>query len=447
MEEALNKLKQFESVLKKFIIDTYGAYLPQDRVDALNQGIYATSELLEGRTNEEIRGTIARRMFDELIDMNCFKEIMVEGVLLPLPYGEDLERSLIEYYTQELASKYNFKVNEIDGLSEDLETIKLLNEKLGGTLNSHAFSEDAMKLLNAASIEELVKKYDEEAIDKYFNQVQVIAGDNKAPEEENELMKQSTERQDSLQIVWLDEKKHIKYIDQDGKVHLINIDKMPQVEDFYNSKLANLKPDEKLDPEAFFSELKTYADELELQSTKDVKKDELNSEQVDMLEFIAASPELQQGRKDDIVTHNNDMNIHVIESTNDIVTTQDKQDHVEADIVLNGQAQAQTSTSQEMNNISSELVSKEEFEALKRRFDSGEQLTLEELSQLKRAIFVYNLETPKEELSEEEVQAVEKPIALKQNYQNAAFTINELAMYIVLLTLFLTSLIAIFLLK
>ena len=183
---------------------------------------------------------------------------------------------------------------------------------------------------------------------------------------------------------------------------------------------------------------------MELMSTNDVKKDELNAEELNMLNFIESSPAIKKAQENDISLHNSQMDIHVMQSTKDIVTTKDKLDHVEADIIKNGSATV-TSKAQDDINISSKLISKEEFERLNRKFKDGENLTQEELEQLRRAVFVYGKEAI-EDAKEEENNKDEKPAVLKPS-NASGFTAKGLALYIVLLVLFIASTIAIFILK
>ena len=85
--------------------------------------------------------------------------------------------------------------------------------------------------------------------------------------------------------------------------------------------------------------IQDYAKEMELRTESELKKDELNYKQVDMLNFINAHPKIKDEAKKADFTHNNEITIHVVESTNDIVTTEDKLDHVEASMIKDGQAE------------------------------------------------------------------------------------------------------------
>ena len=392
MQDDLNKYKQFESQLKAYLIQEFGKFLPEDKISLLNNTDYVTKNYNKDLSEEENHGKITRGMLKDVINIECSKIIEVEeGVSLPIQYGKNLETALIEYYAQNLSQKYGFNINEIPELKNDLETIKLLNQKLDSTFDPTVFNSDAVKLLDTANIKELIEKYDSDAIKEYFEKNKKVSsqvgGTNK--EEENELMKENSDRENSVQIVWLNGKKYIKYIDQKGTVSLTEIIDQGQTENFYKRKLAELKPGEKLDPEKFKHELSEIMGDITLTETSDVDKDNLNHKEINMLNFINANDEIKKQAQKDIITHSNDMDIHVIESTNDIVVTEDKDYHVDAHMVKDGKAQAQRESLQDTKDISSRILTKEEYQELVNKYARGEELTLEELESLKRTSEYY----------------------------------------------------------
>ena len=392
MQDDLNKYKQFESQLKAYLIQEFGKFLPEDKISLLNNTDYATKNYNKDLSEEENHGKITRSMLKDVINIECSKVIEVEeGVSLPIQYGKNLETALIEYYAQNLSQKYGFNINEIPELKNDLETIKLLNQKLDSTFDPTVFNSDAVKLLDTANIKELIERYDSDAIKEYFEKNKKVSsqvgGTNK--EEENELMKENSDRENSVQIVWLNGKKYIKYIDQKGTVSLTEIIDQGQTENFYKRKLAELKPGEKLDPEKFKHELSEIMGDITLTETSDVDKDNLNHKEINMLNFINANDEIKKQAQKDIITHSNDMDIHVIESTNDIVVTEDKDYHVDAHMVKDGKAQAQRESLQDTKDISSRILTKEEYQELVNKYARGEELTLEELESLKRTSEYY----------------------------------------------------------
>lgn len=449
MEETLNKIKQFETTLKRIILETYGKFLPENKISLLNITNYTTNDLLDKKSSSEIRTEMTNRIFHDLIDMNTMKTItLFDGNSLTINYGESLEETVVNYYTKQLSSKYNFNISEVDGLNQDLETVKLLYEKLGDSLDLHVFNDDAVKLLNTANLKEITQKYDSEELKRYFEKVIKVSGINEvAKQKQNDMVKESTERENAIQIVWLNEKKHIKYIDPYGEVHLTDIENAPKTEEFLKERLANVGPNEKLDSEELFHELqKYYAEEMELQSTSNVKKEELNNQQVDMLNFIKSNPELRVAKENDIMTHNSEMNIHVMQSTKDIVTTEDKEDlgYVESKTIKDGNAEMTDEKTQTNEDISSELISKEEYNRLNNKLFSGEELSREELEALRRATPIY----AEEIFNDNKEKQNDGGITLKpKNPYNTGFTLKTFALYFIVLTLFLITTFAIIVLS
>ena len=387
MESDLNIVKQYEAFIKAFLLKEYGGFLPQDSISLLNTTNYVKDNY-DNMTDDQIRGSLMRDILSDTINVECTKDIVLDdGKVLPLQYGEKLEESLIEYYAQNLSKKYNFPIDEIPELKEDLETIRLLNEKLEGGLDESVFSEDAVELLKKADFKELIEECDKDAIKRYLERNKEISAglnDKDDKSKENEIMKENTARKNSVQMVWLDGKKYIKYVDKDGNVSLTEVLDDGITEEFYRTKLANLKPDEKLDPEEFKKELDEVMKEIHLTKTDDVKKENLGHKEMNMLNFINANKEIRYEAQRDVITHSDDMKIHVVESTNDIVTTEDKDYHVEAHIIKDGEAQAKSEDLQDTRDISSRVLSKDEYKELIEKFTRGEDLTLEELESLKR---------------------------------------------------------------
>ena len=140
---SLNKVKQFESLIIKCLIIKYGSNLPQNKIELLNSSNFITPEMINGiSTSNEIQGTIIREIIKNVIDITCEKELIIDGNKISITYGEDLEIGLIEYYSEQLASEYNIKINEIEGLSNNLEMVKKLKDRLDNGLDKMIFESD-----------------------------------------------------------------------------------------------------------------------------------------------------------------------------------------------------------------------------------------------------------------------------------------------------------------
>ena len=114
-----------------------------------------------------------------------------------------------------------------------------------------------------------------------------------------------------------------------------------------------------------------------------------------------------------------------MQSTNDIIATQDKGGYVESQIIKDGTPEALTQASQDFKDNSSRLLSIEEMNEYMERYASGEELSKEELEQLRRAITYYE--------EQNKLGPVLKP-------KEAGFTSQNMALYFVMLAVFLALL-------
>ena len=406
----LDKVKQFESLVIKCLLSKYGSNLPQNKIELLNSSNFVTSEMITGVSSiEEIQGLVIRNVIKNVIDVTCTKELLVDGDKVLLPYGEDLENGLIEYYTEQLASKYNIKINEIDGLSDNIEMIRKLNERLDNGLDKIVFESDAIKLLNSAQLQELIDKNDNLAIERYVKQKDAILNaDSQLKQEQLDTINGELSDKSRLQIVYLNGKQHIKYVDKNGDVHLIETKDPQIISKAYKEKMTTFNASNMLDVDDFFEELKDINDEIELKPLEDKDLDTMTSQEIDMLDFVHSNKKINEKANDEKITHSEDSTIHVIEATNEIVTTEKKYEDsdIKSKIIANDvtglNANGSYEYSQEVTNNDERIISTEEAQILYDKFDSGEKLTLDEL----RALRTY--EKNKRKLNQEDALSAEE---------------------------------------
>ena len=407
---SLNKVKQFESLIIKCLIIKYGSNLPQNKIELLNSSNFITPEMINGiSTSNEIQGTIIREIIKNVIDITCEKELIIDGNKISITYGEDLEIGLIEYYSEQLASEYNIKINEIEGLSNNLEMVKKLKDRLDNGLDKMIFESDAIKILDAAGLQELIEQNDNLAIERYVKEKEDILNTNGELEQKqldtinNELSDKSR-----LQIVYLNGKQHIKYVDKKGEVHLIETKDPQIISKAYKEKMTSFKSSNVLDVDDFFEELKDINDEIVLNTLEDKDLDTMTSQEIDMLDFVHSNKKITEKANDEKITHSEDSTIHVIEATNEIVTTEKKYEDsdIKSKIIANDvtglNANGSYEYSQEVTNNDERIISTEEAQILYDKFDSGEKLTLDEL----RALRTY--EKNKRKLNQEDALSAEE---------------------------------------
>lgn len=407
---SLNKVKQFESLIIKCLIIKYGSNLPQNKIELLNSSNFITPEMINGiSTSNEIQGTIIREIIKNVIDITCEKELIIDGNKISITYGEDLEIGLIEYYSEQLASEYNIKINEIEGLSNNLEMVKKLKDRLDNGLDKMIFESDAIKILDAAGLQELIEQNDNLAIERYVKEKEDILNTNGELEQKqldtinNELSDKSR-----LQIVYLNGKQHIKYVDKKGEVHLIETKDPQIISKAYKEKMTSFKSSNVLDVDDFFEELKDINDEIVLNTLEDKDLNKITSQEIDMLDFVHSNEKITEKANDEKITHSEDSTIHVIEATNEIVTTEKKYEDsdIKSKIIANDvtglNANGSYEYSQEVTNNDERIISREEAQVLYDRFNSGEKLTLDEL----RALRTY--EKNKRKLNQEDALSAEE---------------------------------------
>ena len=165
----IDRLKQFEVILKKCILDRFGSNLPENKKQILNNTNYVDDNIMNGlKTGNEIQGRILRLMLDSIIDFKCEKTfILKNGSSVNILYGEDIENELIELYAADIAQKYKFNINVSTSPLEYANTIKTaLNEGFDFNilnLNSITIMENPnLSLFTANYNEALLKKYEAE---------------------------------------------------------------------------------------------------------------------------------------------------------------------------------------------------------------------------------------------------------------------------------------------
>ena len=263
--ENLDKLKQFESILKQCLLKQFGSFLPENKVSLLNSENFTTLNNLDEfknlKTREEFQGKILRDSLRSLMDITCVKELEINGNLTSVEdYGKYLEDCLIEYYSKEISQLYHFDINEIPELSNNIEIVTKLKECYKDGLNEAVFNKNAIDFLNKKDLKEVLIACDTKAIEEYLKKNNSIANDI----DPNKVIDEQNERKGSIQLVDINEKRHIKYIDNDNQTHLVEVHNHDKVEDFYKSKISGLKPGEELNPEEFFNELCKINDEIAL---------------------------------------------------------------------------------------------------------------------------------------------------------------------------------------
>lgn len=384
--DTLNRLKQFESLMKQNLIIKFGPFLSDNKIALLNFQSFVDEDIIGKCDNNEdkIRELIVRTLLDNILDIRCKKDLEINGKVETVSYGDLLQEILVSYYTKSIADSYQFTAG---GLSdEELMKITLLKNELGDDFDKIVLNNDANTLLAIAGNGDLIKEADNDAIKRYTENL----NKNEKVDTEREEVKESFENKGQINIVYLNGRQYVKYIDSDDVVHLVETEHTNDlVSKVYKDKIKDVGPNGRINPEDFFNELTSFVNEENLTATEDVNLDYLNHEEVNMLSFIHSNSAYKDDVKDGKVTHNNDNTIHVLESSNDIVVTDtDSHDLVSSKVIsqnesdLSNDLNGKTLQKEEVND--DVVLSRKEYEELCDKFKSGGNLTLEQLRALKK---------------------------------------------------------------
>ena len=453
---SLEKAREFESLVKRVLMSKYGKMLPSDKITLLNTTEFLDESIIKADPSN-VYGEVIRKVVGSVIDVTCTKELYIsEDEAKDIIYGEYLEEGLIEFYSRKIAEKFNLNLEDKPELKDNLDMVQKLYEKLGEGLDEKVFSEDALEILDAAELEELLTECDNQAIESYLNNLSTAKGIGKVKDEVTPINGKGDvlDEEGRVQIVYLNGVQYIKYVDKEDQIHLVETNDSKHVSEVYRKTILGLNPGDKLDAEAFFKELTSYIPETNLDVKEDIKTSSLNNEEVNMMNFIHSSKEFELDGKEDVITHSSDQTIHVIENTNDIVVTDDKGDHVESTVISDDEdpelkddaGGVKPEEIQEEEKIDEKVLTPEEYEKLCMKFANNEDLTLEELRALRRSTpeeMVRSQEDKEllEQMREEENELVrqnEGPILSypgKYKYGSAAFTNKYLLIYVILITI------------
>lgn len=384
--DTLNRLKQFESLMKQNLIIKFGPFLSDNKIALLNFQSFVDEDIIGKCDNNEdkMRELIVRTLLDNILDIRCKKDLEINGKVETISYGDLLQEILVSYYTKSIADSYQFTAG---GLSdEELMKITLLKNELGDDFDKIVLNNDANTLLAIAGNGDLIKEADNDAIKRYTENL----NKNEKVDTDREEVKESFENKGQINIVYLNGRQYVKYIDSDDVVHLVETEHTNDlVSKVYKDKIKDVGPNGRINPEDFFNELTSFVNEENLTATEDVNLDYLNHEEVNMLSFIHSNSAYKDDVKEGKVTHNNDNTIHVLESSNDIVVTDtDSHDLVSSKVIsqsesdLSNDLNGKTLQKEEVND--DVVLSRKEYEELCDKFKSGGNLTLEQLRALKK---------------------------------------------------------------
>ena len=168
-EEVYNQIREFEIKIKKIIEEKYGKHISPEKIAVIDSKSYTDLvDTSNGIDPNKIESEIVRNMFNDCVDITSEKALDVEGTMREIPYAGNLQRGLVEYYTQELAREYNLQLDTIPELQNDVNMIIFIKQVLGESFDEVMYKENAATFLNNnIAFQDLIKHCDRMAIEEY----------------------------------------------------------------------------------------------------------------------------------------------------------------------------------------------------------------------------------------------------------------------------------------
>lgn len=168
-EEVYNQIREFEIKIKKIIEEKYGKNISPEKIAVIDSKSYTDLvDTSNGIDPNKIESEIVRNMFNDCVDITSEKTLDVEGTMREISYAGNLQRGLVEYYTQELAREYNLQLDTIPELQNDVNMIIFIKQVLGESFDEVMYKENAATFLNNnIAFQDLIKHCDRMAIEEY----------------------------------------------------------------------------------------------------------------------------------------------------------------------------------------------------------------------------------------------------------------------------------------
>ncbi len=430
------RLKEFETTIKKYIIFRFQKFLPESSVILLTNNDYSNIDYNDEKLTEtDAKCDIIRNMLYDIISITCELNVEVsKGKFKEVIYGEHLENGLIEFYALEVAKAngVDFKINPEN--KEDLEMVLEIYRVLNNKLDGMTFTSNAIEILEAADLDEIIELNDNYAIDEYINNnIEMVKSKGIAPEDleeqkkkEEELKKQEVGSQEEveqmnkefaidgvLQIIYVNGKRKVKYTDEHNITHILNVDDNYALSDIYRREFAKTKKGEKIDSKKVFEELKQRFGEMPLDDELDERK--INPDKVKQTEFVSQSGKFKEKINDGRVVFNEEADTFVLPETKEVIEIHTEEKGIEANISGKQDEETTTLGPDDINPVlDTSIVKDGSFD--QKQLDSimenaeNNRLSLEELRDLKTAL----IEEAKQEGDEKEAERIAEEVGVDE---------------------------------
>lgn len=273
--------KNFEKNIKEYIVSKFKDSLNDNLINKVQEKDYS-SNINNSEDINVVKSNIIRNILDDLISVTCVLDYEITpGNFVKLEYGRALEDGLIENYALEIAKNngVDFKINP--NTKENLAMALEIYRSIDNKLDYMAFNNDAVDILEFANIDDVTEYFDKMSLDTLKEPKKEITPKEKALTSEVKLVNEEKpiHNEGTIQIVFIDGKRTVKYIDD--KEHILNVNDDYNVSDKYRKSFALNKKKETVSSKIVFDELrsvfgeKTDSIEEKLEKTDVVDIDEI----------------------------------------------------------------------------------------------------------------------------------------------------------------------------
>ena len=311
---SLDELKGIEKNIKRQLITEYNEFISEEKASLLlNEDYFNKSNYSNNKSLSKYQGELLRKLFSELINVKVEDNIE----------SENLQEGLVEYYTKEFANKNNLEINERPDLKNKIKNAKEMINKLGEKSNKLIFTSN-------------------------FNDINSIISETDVEDKNKDIIP-------SLVLVYENNEQFIKYIDNNGEIHLVKSNDPKKVSKLYK-KLSN----KNTNPKEMFEELTSI-------------ENNIKNKEIDMLDFIqtknnsAERIDINEDVINDVISNitdneninNSNLNLDNNEENDNLDTL--KEDNDESNAVL--EVIEEDNNEPNLNNIVNEDLSEEDDES------------------------------------------------------------------------------------
>lgn len=324
------RLKEFEEYIKRYIIFKFQKSLPESSVILLRNTEFVDEKDYKDEKDLNVaQSNLLRKIVHSIINISCELNVKIsDSESKKVIYGEHLENGLVEFFSNLVSkdSDFNFIIDA--NLKEDLEMALEVYKALQDKLEYMTFNYNAIEILEATGLDELIDKNDDLAISEYIESITEnvsVANDVKAGTPDIEEIKEEISKEGTFRIVYVNGKRDVQYIDSENKTHIIEVTKDTDISRILRDEITSkTKAHQKFNTYDLYLALKEKFGEVALDNKLDERT--TTAEKVSKVDFVNVSEEA----RNENVTFDSDAGAFVLNETNKVISAKMNEDTVEA---------------------------------------------------------------------------------------------------------------------